>query len=42
MRERGLHSTEFNDFCKQYPNCKIELYHTLVDELLKMPELQLV
>lgn len=86
---RGLHSTEFNDFCKQYPDCKIELkqtgkkyhdryividygteqekifhcgpsskdggmrigsiveirereaYHTLVDELLKMPELHL-
>ena len=86
---RGLHSTEFHDFCKQYPDCKIELkqtgkkyhdryividygteqekifhcgpsskdggmrigsivelrereaYRTLVDELLKMPELQL-
>jgi hypothetical protein len=86
---RGLHSTEFNDFCKQYPDCKIELkqtgkkyhdryivvdygteqekifhcgpsskdggmrigsiveirereaYHTLVDELIKMPGLQL-
>lgn len=24
----GLHRTEFNDFCKQYPNCKIELRHT--------------
>lgn len=22
---RGLHSSEFNDFCKQYPDCKIEL-----------------
>ena len=87
---RGLHSTEFSDFCKQYPECKIELkqtgkkyhdryividygteqekifhcgpsskdggmrigsiveirereaYHTLVNDLLKMPELQLV
>lgn len=86
---KGLHSTEFNDFCKQYPDCKIELrktgnkchdryividydteqekifhcgpsskdggmrigsiveirereaYHTLVDELLEMPVLQL-
>lgn len=86
---KGLHSTEFDDFCKQYPNCKIELkqtgkkyhdryividygteqekifhcgpsskdggmrigsiveirereaYHTLVDELIKMPALQL-
>lgn len=86
---KGLHSTEFNDFCKQYPNCKIELkqtgkkyhdryividygteqekifhcgpsskdggmrigsiveirereaYHMLVDELIKMPALQL-
>lgn len=86
----GLHSTEFNDFCKQYSDCKIELkqtgkkyhdryividygteqekifhcgpsskdggmrissiveirereaYHTLVDELLKMPKLQLI
>ena len=86
---RGLHSSEFNDFCKQYPDCKIELkqtgkkyhdryividygteqekifhcgpsskdggmrigsiveirereaYHTLVDELIKMPALQL-
>lgn len=85
----GLHSTEFNDFCKQYPDCKIQLkqtgkkyhdryivvdygteretifhcgpsskdggmrigsiveireregYHVLVDELLKMPKLQL-
>jgi len=25
---RGLHSTEFNDFCKQYPKCKIELRQT--------------
>ena len=25
---KGLHSTEFNDFCKQYPNCKIELRQT--------------
>ncbi len=24
----GLHSTEFNDFCKQYPNCRIELKQT--------------
>lgn len=87
---KGLHSTEFNDFCKQYPDCKMELkqtgkkyhdryividygtelekifhcgpsskdggmrigsiveirereaYHTLVDELLKMPALQLI
>ncbi len=86
---RGLHSTEFNDFRKQYPDCKIELkqtgkkyhdryividygteqekifhcgpsskdggmrigsiveirereaYHTLMDELVKMPALQL-
>lgn len=86
---RGLHSTEYKDFCKQYPECKIELkqngkkyhdryividygtkqekifhcspsskdggvrigsiveirereaYHTLVEELLKMPVLQL-
>ncbi len=85
----GLHSTEFNDFCKQYPDCNIKLkqtgkkyhdryividygteqekvfhcgpsskdggmrigsiveirereaYHTLVDELIEMPELQL-
>ena len=86
---KGLHSAEYNDFCKQYPDCKVELkqtskkyhdryividygtdqekifhcgpsskdggvrigsiveireretYHTLVDELLKMPVLQL-
>lgn len=86
---KGLHSTEFNDFCKQYPDCKIglkqtgkkyhdryividydteqekifhcgpsskdggmrigsiveirerEAYHALVDELLRMPALQL-
>ncbi len=86
---RGLHSTEFDDFLKQYPDCNIklkqtgkkyhdryivmdygtkqerifhcgpsskdggkrigsiveistrEIYHTLVDELIKMPELQL-
>ena len=25
---KGLHSTEFNDFCKQYPKCKIELRQT--------------
>jgi len=25
---KGLHSTEFNDFCKQYPDCKIELKQT--------------
>jgi len=25
---RGLHSSEFNDFCKQYPECKIELKQT--------------
>lgn len=25
---RGLHSTEFSDFCKQYPDCKIELKQT--------------
>lgn len=24
----GLHSTEFSDFCKQYPDCKIELKQT--------------
>lgn len=24
----GLHSTEFSDFCKQYPSCKIELKQT--------------
>ena len=22
---KGLHSSEFNDFCMEYPNCKIEL-----------------
>ena len=86
---KGLHSTEYSDFCKQYPNCKIKLkqtgkryhdryivldysteqekifhcgpsskdggmrigsiveirereaYHALVDELLKMPGLEL-
>lgn len=86
---KGLHSTEYSDFCKEYPNCKIELkqtgkkyhdryivmdygteqekifhcgpsskdggmrigsiveirereaYHELVDELLKMPVLEL-
>lgn len=86
---KGLHSTEYNDFCREYPNCKIELkqtgkryhdryivldygteqeiifhcgpsskdggmrigsiveirereaYHVLVDELLKMPGLEL-
>ena len=86
---KGLHSTEYNDFCRKYPNCKIELkqtgkryhdryivldygteqeiifhcgpsskdggmrigsiveirereaYHVLVDELLKMPGLEL-
>ena len=86
---KGLHSTEFKDFCRQYPDCKIKLkqtgkkyhdryivldydtemekifhcgpsskdggvrigsiveirekeaYHTLVEELLKMPTLQL-
>ncbi len=86
---RGLHSTEFKDFCKQYPHCKIKLkqtgkkyhdryividygteqekifhcgpsskdggmkigsiveirereaYHKLLDELIKMPELQM-
>ena len=25
---KGLHSAEFKDFCKQYPNCKIELRQT--------------
>ena len=25
---KGLHSTEFNDFIKQYPNCKVELRQT--------------
>ncbi len=25
---KGLHSTEFGDFCKQYPRCKIELRQT--------------
>ena len=25
---KGLHSTEFNDFVKQYPNCKVELRQT--------------
>ena len=87
---KGLHSSEFNDFCKQYPNCNIELkqtgkkyhdryividygtdqekifhcgpsskdggmkigsiveirekeaYHTLIDELIHMPTLQLI
>ena len=25
---KGLHSTEFDDFCSQYPDCKIELRQT--------------
>lgn len=25
---KGLHRTEFHDFCKQYPDCKIELRQT--------------
>ena len=25
---KGLHSTEYSDFCKEYPNCKIELKQT--------------
>lgn len=25
---KGLHSAEFHDFCKQYPDCKIELRQT--------------